>query len=560
MSSHYDSLFALIEERNQKENPPCVQLLHESYASLQDLNDALEERCDAAEKENLDLRQQVKAAESDGKGSSKNEIKLREKIRDLQDQLREKTQKNSDLSNQELENGKEISKLKELIVSHTDEISALKAEKKSADNDLKTMQSRLKMAEHTSFVAEKHYLAFKEEMKTLQDENIVLKSENTELVNRLVSEKEKMMIQLSEINESHEKLNNEVIMLRSLLAQEQERSRKENFMVNSLSSNIQYDQSKSERRWGSNGVVVPTTPLHTIKSAHSSEITSTRYHSGGRNILATASSDSSVKLWDTQSGRIMSTLRGNASQSMMGVDVGGELVIGCSVDKTCRVWNIRTERMIHLLTGHASKITCCRLLSDTKSVVTGSADRSLRLWDINRKTYNQTTTLRHGSTPNCIELTSDSTTVISGHLDGGLRFWDLRSASRVSEMKNLHESGVTSVMCSPIDGTKILTNGRDSILRVIDVRKDEIVQNFSHTGFRSTFNWSSSSWSPDGKFVGAGSGSSGDIFIWNVNTNKLTKQLKTHTAPVVCLAWGQGGSNGQQVSSVDKEGTIVLWA
>ena len=54
-----------------------------------------------------------------------------------------------------------------------------------------------------------------------------------------------------------------------------------------------------------------------------------------------------------------------------------------------------------------------------KSVISGSADRSLKIWDISRKTYRQTLTLRHGSSCNCVDVATDSVTAVSGHLDGG---------------------------------------------------------------------------------------------------------------------------------------------
>ena len=45
--------------------------------------------------------------------------------------------------------------------------------------------------------------------------------------------------------------------------------------------------------------------------------------------------------------------------------------------------------MIHQLAGHSQKITSVRLFPGEKSVVTGSADRSLRVWDISRHIYSQ---------------------------------------------------------------------------------------------------------------------------------------------------------------------------
>jgi WD40 repeat protein len=63
-------------------------------------------------------------------------------------------------------------------------------------------------------------------------------------------------------------------------------------------------------------------------------------------------------------------------------------------------------------------------------VITGSADRSLKVWDISRKTYRQGVMLRHSSTSTCVDVASDGQNVVSGHMDGGIRFWDLRSGER----------------------------------------------------------------------------------------------------------------------------------
>ena len=67
-------------------------------------------------------------------------------------------------------------------------------------------------------------------------------------------------------------------------------------------------------------------------------------------------------------------------------------------------------------------------------MLTASADRSLKVWDISRQTYKQTTTLTHGSTANCVDVGSDSCSAASGHLDGGVRFWDLRAGVCTSEI------------------------------------------------------------------------------------------------------------------------------
>jgi len=140
-----------------------------------------------------------------------------------------------------------------------------------------------------------------------------------------------------------------------------------------------------------------------------------------------------------------------------------------------------------------------RISPDKKNIVTGSADRSIRVWDIARKTYRQSVTLRHSSTTNCLEVSSDCNTAVSGHMDGSLRFWDLRSGDRTADIPGLHSGGVTSVQLDPTKSTYILTNGRDSNLKITDVRMCSAVNTLQHREFKTLYGWSGCTYSPDGK-------------------------------------------------------------
>ena len=500
-SSNIDLFYALIEQRNRRETPQYVCALHESNAALQNVADTVRGKYDVLKRENNELKLQLmEVNKGSADGNSKMEKRLRDKVQELQDRLNSCLEKDVAETARQLESTKEMSRLKELSYKHEKDIDDLMQEKTKLETKVADMKISLEKSELKSSYAEKHCNAFKEEMTTLQNENLALKTENMQLVTRLVTEKENMMSQFNTMNELNDSLNKEIVVLRDLLKDERAKSSSRESLFSGRSSDVQKgNQIDGGRMWGNSGkTVLPSSPLYVVKGAHSCEATSVCYDQSGSNIVATASSDSTVKLWDTSNGLLKCSLYGTSGQPMMGVDISGDLIAGCSSDKTCRIWK-RNERLVHHLTGHSSKVTCCRIFPDNKRVISGSADRSIRLWEIDRRTYKQTTTLRHGSTPYCIDLSSDASTAVSGHLDGGLRFWDLRSGDRVAEIRDLHENGVTSVRCSPMDGTKLLTNGRDSCLKIVDVRTADTVQVFSHEGFRTTFNWSSSSWSPDGK-------------------------------------------------------------
>ena len=63
-----------------------------------------------------------------------------------------------------------------------------------------------------------------------------------------------------------------------------------------------------------------------------------------------------------------------------------------------------------------------------------------------------------------------------------------------------------------------------------------------------------------GAYVGSGSSATGILFVWDSTSGKLKKKLKAHEAGIHGFAWGEGGSSGQQVATIGRDGTLILWA
>ncbi|KAE8747247.1 hypothetical protein FOCC_FOCC006039, partial [Frankliniella occidentalis] len=87
----------------------------------------------------------------------------------------------------------------------------------------------------------------------------------------------------------------------------------------------------------------------------------------------------------------------------------------------------------HTLTGHSGKVMAAKFLEQAK-VVTGSHDRTLKIWDLRSRACIETKFA--GSSCNDL-VTGDGsgTTIISGHFDKRIRFWDSRTeASSVNDI------------------------------------------------------------------------------------------------------------------------------
>ena len=445
-----NEIFRLIQERNARETDPFISI-HEANASLLNLADALERRCSVADREVATLRQQLQEAAL-GKGGNKsgansaaltaalkNETRLLDKMEKLQEELSAKLSAQSDVQAEALRTATRLREVQDLNTSYEKVMITMKEEIKQGKLHMKRMEEKLKDAETTTKLAGQQYDGLKTTIRTLQEENDALKKENRALEGRLLSDKGKMVEEMNVLTGMVDGLKREVDMLRSLKHQEEARRKGGWFIKKDLSSPPAEDKidDNPKRKFGNFGVIVPAAPKQTVQ-AHKMECTCVRYDDSNPNLLATSSCDGTVKVWETSAGSVRATLRGSNGHPILACDIAGGLVVGGGTDKTCRVWNLQTERMIHHLVGHQHKITCVRFINAGKAVITGSADRSLKCWDISRKTYRQTTTLRHSSTSTCVDVASDAVTAVSGHMDGGIRFWDIQSGERTADMSGTY--------------------------------------------------------------------------------------------------------------------------
>ena len=133
--------------------------------------------------------------------------------------------------------------------------------------------------------------------------------------------------------------------------------------------------------------------------------------------------------------------------------------------------------------------------------------------------------------------------------------------------------------------TVVLTNGLDSVLRVVDLRAPGAVvcECRSHpqdvnknAAFSTSQPWSAAVWSPNGQYAAAGSNSAtGTIFVWDLNATtslkgKATKKAATlklqtskgHAETGICaIDWGSSNSSGgPQVASLDRRGCLTFWS
>ncbi|CAG8533752.1 10932_t:CDS:2 [Paraglomus occultum] len=108
------------------------------------------------------------------------------------------------------------------------------------------------------------------------------------------------------------------------------------------------------------------------------------------------------------------------TDGIMCLQMDNEVLITGSYDRTVRVWDLYTGRLIRVLTGHSQGVRTLQF--DKKILITGSMDATLRVWD-----YHTGQCIRRltGHTGTVVSLHfDDKKRVASGSADHTIRVWD----------------------------------------------------------------------------------------------------------------------------------------
>lgn len=63
----------------------------------------------------------------------------------------------------------------------------------------------------------------------------------------------------------------------------------------------------------------------------------------------------------------------------------GDQLITSSKDSLVKLWDLQTQHCVETLVGHRSEVWSLDVSPDETLLVTGSADRELRLWNIEKE-------------------------------------------------------------------------------------------------------------------------------------------------------------------------------
>jgi DNA-binding beta-propeller fold protein YncE len=184
----------------------------------------------------------------------------------------------------------------------------------------------------------------------------------------------------------------------------------------------------------------------------------------------------------------------------------GKYVVSGSGDKTLRLWELATGQEVRRFTGHAGSVTSVAVTPDGKYIVSGSGNKTVRVWDLATGQEVRRFT-GHQDWVNSVAVTPDGKYVVSGSDDNTVRLWELATGKEGGRFTG-HDDSVWSLAVTP-DGQYVVSGSGDKTVRVWDLATGQEVRRFTgHEG--SVF---SVAVTPDGQYVVSGSRDSHGAFV-----------------------------------------------
>uniref|UniRef100_A0A8C1F0U1 PH-interacting protein n=1 Tax=Cyprinus carpio carpio TaxID=630221 RepID=A0A8C1F0U1_CYPCA len=237
------------------------------------------------------------------------------------------------------------------------------------------------------------------------------------------------------------------------------------------------------------GQLVPTAVYQHMKMhkrilGHLSSVYCVTFDRTGHRIF-TGSDDCLVKIWATDDGRLLATLRGHAAEiSDMAVNYENTLLAAGSCDKMIRVWCLQTCAPLAVLEGHSASITSLQfspLCSGNKRFLSSTgADGTICFWQWDART------LKFGQRPSkfierprpgvqmiCSSFSAGGMFLATGSTDHIIRVYYFGDGQpeKISELES-HTDKVDSIQFSH-GGDRFVSGSRDGTARIWQLQQQD---------------------------------------------------------------------------------------
>ncbi|PQE03932.1 vegetative incompatibility HET-E-1 protein [Rutstroemia sp. NJR-2017a BVV2] len=287
--------------------------------------------------------------------------------------------------------------------------------------------------------------------------------------------------------------------------------------------------------------------LQTLEG-HSSAVNSVAFSPDSK-LLASASSDETVKIWDAATGTLQQTLEGHsAGVRAIAFSPDSKLLASASSDKTVKIWDAATGMLQQTLKGHSNWVNSVVFSPDSKLLASASDDKTVKVW-VTATGILQQTLEGHSDWVNSVVFSPDSKLLASASGDNTVKVW-VTATGILQQTLEGHSGKVNSIVFSP--DSKLLASASDDNTVKVWVTATGILQQ-TLEGHSSKVN--SIVFSPDSKLLASASDDK-TVKVWVTATGILQQTLEGHSNWVNSVVFSP---DSKLLASASDDKTVKVW-
>jgi len=179
----------------------------------------------------------------------------------------------------------------------------------------------------------------------------------------------------------------------------------------------------------------------------SEEITALAFSPDGK-VLASASGDKTIKLWNLETGEEKLSLTAHKlAINALAFSPDGKVLASASGDKTIKLWNLETGEEKLSLTAHKLAINALAFSCDGATLASASGDKTIKLWNLETGEEKLSLTA-HKLAINALAFSPDGATLASASGDKTIKLWNLETAEEQLSIST-QKSIVSALTFSP---------------------------------------------------------------------------------------------------------------